>query len=383
MNHIIINNFNFQEMKKHYLLISAAALCFAAVSCDKSNPEGDNKDKTQEVNLSIFSPDDLEEFDLDWEHQDETLAFEWESDNSEAEYSIAFSLDDTMKQPQLIKAGSECKYDVTHKQFDDILGELGIGEYRKGTLYWQIQAEVNGRVSTSDVRSMDLFRFYKPFYDSVNDQTYKVCRVMDELTGEYAVWMAENLRSTKYSDGTEIGSEGVRFYGDNPDDGDRTDMREIYGGYYTWTAAVRNVPDAEEGIKVQGAAPAGWHIATKDEWDFLINNCTDQDEPATALKNPDYWDPTSGNKGQNTIGFGMPAGGYIWEPLTNSIDDETAIAYYWTATAPKEGDVYPWNPPVSDYPTQGVTYGFAKDDHGAALYPYNRGRGFNVRCVLD
>ena len=57
--------------------------------------------------------------------------------------------------------------------------------------------------------------------------------------------------------------------------------------------------------------------------------------------------------------------------------------YFWTATAPKAGDIYPWNPPVENFPNQAVTYGFNVNDFGAALYPYDRTRGFSVRCVLD
>lgn len=89
---------------------------------------------------------------------------------------------------------------------------------------------------------------------------------------------------------------------------------------------------AESGAQVQGVCPDGWHVASKAEWDFLINGCTDEDEPGTA---------------------------------------------------PKEGDTYPWDPSPADFPTQGVTYGFNANDDGAALYPYIKTRGMSVRCVLD
>ena len=102
---------------------------------------------------------------------------------------------------------------------------------------------------------MDLFRFYKPFVDPRDNEEYRVCRVEDALTGDYAVWLADNMRATVYADGTAIGAEGVRFYGDNPDDGTMTDMKDIYGGYYTWTAAVRDVASAESGTQVQGVCP--------------------------------------------------------------------------------------------------------------------------------
>ena len=359
---------------------AAVALCFCAMSCDKNGSEGEEQ---QQVQIALYSPDDLEEFDLDYDNQDKTLTFEWESDNPSASYSILFSLSESMDAAQAISVGAETSRDVTHLEFDNILADLGVGEYKGATLYWTIEGVTDGTTSRSEVRSMDLFRFYGPFTDKRDNEEYRVCRVEDHLTGDYAVWLADNMRASVYADGTAIGTEGVRFYGDNPDDGTMTDMKDIYGGYYTWTAAVRDVSGAEAGTRVQGVCPDGWHMPTKDEWDFLINGCTDEDEPGTALKEASYWDPNASNVGQNLIGFNMAGAGYIWEPLTNRIDDEGTNTYFWTATAPKEGDTYPWDPDPAQFPTQGVTYGFAASDYGAALYPYNRGRGFSVRCVLD
>lgn len=366
-------------MKRILFALAAVSLMSAIVSCDKNGGEEEKK----AAEIAVFLPDDMEEFDLDYKNQDKTLEFEWESDDAAATYAIVFSLDEEMTAVETVEVGNECTHKLTHADFDAILGKLGVGEYKRGTLYWAIQGENEGGVSMSEVRSMQLFRFYKPFVDPRDGEEYRVCKVIDKLTGDYAVWLADNLRATKYSDGTEIGTEGVRFYGDNPDDGDKIDMKRIYGGYYTWTAMMRGNDGAEEGQKIQGVAPAGWHIPTKAEWDFLINGCTDVDEPATALKEKEYWDPTATNVGKNSIGFNMAAAGYIWEPLSNRIDNEETNTYFWTATAPKEGDVYPWNPDPSLFPEQGVTYGFDMNDFGAALYPYNRGRGFSVRCVLD
>lgn len=367
-------------MKRTLFFLAVITVGIAIVSCNKNTNEGEEQQVAQ---IAIYSPDDLEEFDLEYDNQDKSLTFEWESDDPTATYSILFSLSEDMSATEAIEVGTETTRDVTHAEFDEILGALGVKEYNGATLYWAIQGTTAAGNSMSEVRSMDLFRFYKPFVDPRDNEEYRVCRVEDALTGDYAVWLADNMRATVYADGTAIGAEGVRFYGDNPDDGTMTDMKDIYGGYYTWTAAVRDVASAESGTQVQGVCPDGWHMPSKDEWDFLINGCTDEDEPGTALKEASYWDANATNVGKNSIGFNMAGAGYIWEPLTNRIDDEGMNTYFWTATAPKEGDVYPWDPPVADFPTQGVTYGFAANDFGAALYPYNRGRGFSVRCVLD
>ena len=372
-------------MKKSMFLVAAmAGMLF--VACDEKTGGSGSGDSVASP-VEVVLPDDMEEIDLDWANKTNTLEFEWECADAEAEYSIVFSLLDDLSSPYKLKVGvGEFETALTHEDLDNVMAELGVAPYRNADVYWAIEGVNGNLVSSSEVRSMMLFRFYKPFVDTVNEQEYKVCRVVNETTGEYAVWMAENLRSTKYSDGTEIG-EDVRFIGDNV--GEDATMKNIYGGYYTWTAAVRGTTGAEATPKVQGACPAGWHVASKPEWDFLINSAGDN---PGALKNADYWVAEATNNSKpvlNLFGFGLPGAGYIWQsaegqsPLVNSVIEAGKFACFWTANAPVEGDVFPWDPPVADYPYQGVTYAFNANDHGAALYPYVRGRGFSVRCVLD
>ena len=82
---------------------------------------------------------------------------------------------------------------------------------------------------------------------------------------------------------------------------------------------MRGTRGAEEGEKIQGIAPEGWHIPTKTEWDFLINACGDPTMPATILKEKSYWDPNAGDVGMNSIGFNMAGTGYIWSIPENDV----------------------------------------------------------------
>ena len=68
------------------------------------------------------------------------------------------------------------------------------------------------------------------------------------------IWLAENLKSTHYCDGTEI--PDVVAY--NNDDS----LADIYGLLYTWDAAMNgsNIPSS------QGACPCGWHVPSDEEW---------------------------------------------------------------------------------------------------------------------
>lgn len=81
-------------------------------------------------------------------------------------------------------------------------------------------------------------------------------------------WMAENLRSTQYRDGSPIdfpgsdnllwenNTQGAYAWPDN-DEGNKN----IYGALYNWYA-VNNE---------KGLCPVGWRVATSQDWSQLIN----------------------------------------------------------------------------------------------------------------
>jgi uncharacterized protein (TIGR02145 family) len=116
-------------------------------------------------------------------------------------------------------------------------------------------------------------------------------------------WMAENLRSTHYSDGTPIES----FVYDNNEAN-----QGVYGRMYRWTATMR-LPAETDSIpnRVQGASPAGWHIPTEAEWQVLINSMGGESLAGGKLKESgtDHW--ASPNTGAtNETGFSAVPSGY-------------------------------------------------------------------------
>ena len=92
------------------------------------------------------------------------------------------------------------------------------------------------------------------------------------------VWMAENLKTTHYADGTEIPvveddndwfnlflNRAMCYY-DNS-----ISNKDIYGALYTWEAATRGYSTAGNPSLVQGACPYGWHIPSDAEWTELTD----------------------------------------------------------------------------------------------------------------
>jgi len=110
---------------------------------------------------------------------------------------------------------------------------------------------------------INLFRIISGYsYAEIDGYRYKIVRVGNQI------WMAENLRTTKYRNGENI----VTNYSNWPFYGQYTigafaqynnndSLGNIYGKLYNWFA----VTDS------RGICPLGWHIPTIPEWSTLIS----------------------------------------------------------------------------------------------------------------
>jgi uncharacterized protein (TIGR02145 family) len=95
------------------------------------------------------------------------------------------------------------------------------------------------------------------------------------VTIGFQTWMAENLRTTRYADESEIPLvEGTSSW-DNLLTTDKAycwydnsvDNRDMYGGLYTWAAAMNGAASSDANPSgVQGVCPDGWHLPSDDEW---------------------------------------------------------------------------------------------------------------------
>ncbi len=84
-------------------------------------------------------------------------------------------------------------------------------------------------------------------------------------------WMKENLKTSKFPDGTTIPTSSSSstvlpyLYVPNKDNQNIPD----YGYMYNWTAAMNSSSAGD--YTVQGACPDGWHLPSITEWKTLIN----------------------------------------------------------------------------------------------------------------
>lgn len=213
--------------------------------------------------------------------------------------------------------------------------------------------------------------------------------------------MAENLKTTKYADGTAIPlvtgnsnwnaltptGKGYCWYSDD------INNKATYGALYTWAAAMNGAASSIAiPSGVQGVCPSGWHLPSDAEWDlmenYLANNGYNydgttgggRDKIAKALANTSGWTSslvpgavgaTDFSTYRNKSGFTALAGGYRY--YNGTFYFKGFSGFWWTTTGISSN--YAWNR-VIDYNNKNIKRGFYSDGD------YKEG-GVSVRCVKN
>jgi uncharacterized protein (TIGR02145 family) len=177
------------------------------------------------------------------------------------------------------------------------------------------------------------------------------------------IWMMENLKTTKYRDGSSIvnitdSSEWRNYeFGAYCNYGNVKINGEMYGRLYNWAAA-------NSGL----LAPVGWHVATKAEWETLINYLGGTEFAGERLKAMySYsWNDMNLDRTMRSGFSAFPAGFRSPEGNFDFID---SFAFWWTTT--EESSNWAWFTSVVNY-SQGI-----RVDNAFKKY------GFSVRCIKD
>lgn len=212
----------------------------------------------------------------------------------------------------------------------------------------------------------------------IDGNVYQTVRIGDQ------VWMAENLRTTHYNDGTPVTldtsiwtypkTERYCYYENttNPD------SIKKFGALYTWQA-----------VDTKKLAPSGWHVPSYDEWETLKNyliikgynydGTVSGNKIGKSLAAKEDW-IASTNKGaigndlskNNITGFSAYPGGIrCYDGYFEDIGERTC---FWSST--DCDSVHPWHM---------YAYYTYLDYNNGYLFGSNfhRGCGLSVRCVQD
>jgi uncharacterized protein (TIGR02145 family) len=148
----------------------------------------------------------------------------------------------------------------------------------------------------------------------------------------HQVWMAENLRTTKYNDGTSIKllpdydlweteTGGAFCYYMN-----NADNKIPFGGLYNFAA-----------VKTGKLCPKGWHVPVLEEWEALTRGLNDV--PGAKLKETGTtnWIKNTTNV-TNETGFTALPGGHRY--ASGKFSSFGSHGTYWTRTTKSEAEAF-------------------------------------------
>lgn len=199
-------------------------------------------------------------------------------------------------------------------------------------------------------------------YGSMTDQDGNTYRTVNIGT---QTWMAENLRTTKYRDGSDIPLVSVNTEWTaltsgghcNYENTSNCDTIATFGRLYNWYAATdpRNI------------APVGWHVPTRAEYYTLQQYLASIGQSEGALKETgtSHWkSPNTG--GTNLSGFTSLPGGV--RLLSGTFADMGTDGNWWSTS---------------------ITLGYIESLHlysnssSAPGGSYHQNCGLQIRCVKD
>ena len=203
---------------------------------------------------------------------------------------------------------------------------------------------------------------YGPNIIDVENNTYKTVYIGTQQ------WMGENLKVSKYSDGTTIpnitdntqwasNTKGAWCYYDN-----NAANNAKYGKLYNWYA----VSKTTNGNK--NVCPTGWHVPTYAEWRVLTDYLGGSSVAGGKLKEAGTtsWNSPNFEASNTSLFTGLPGGGRYYDGLYKFIGD---FGYWWSSTELNTGTA--WYRPLSYYG------GDANGDNDDTR------SGFSVRCLRD
>ncbi len=224
-----------------------------------------------------------------------------------------------------------------------------------------------------------------PVIEDYDGNVYKVV-----VIGQQA-WMAENLRTTHYADGSPIplvedaeswnamtaNDKAYSWYNNDPD------STESYGAYYTWAAAMNGAASSNANpSNVQGVCPDGWHLPSDVELNqlqvFLGMNPNDGNNVGFL--------GTRQRIGRKLKGIGVP----LWEQnLSYSEINESGFTALPVGLRTNTGDflnvgkyTYFWT--SSQHDNSAAWYRYLQRGHAAILRVFiDKTNGFSVRCTMD
>lgn len=212
-----------------------------------------------------------------------------------------------------------------------------------------------------------------PLTDS-DGNSYKIVTIGTQI------WMAENLKTTKYNDGTSITlvADSVKWpYLEKPAYcwfyNNESKYKKTYGALYNWYAA-----------STGKICPSGWHLPTSAEWTKLEEFLGEPAEADRKLREPGttHWKSPATNATNETGFTALPGGERDNFGSFSNFGRESTIGMvgsWWSASE----DMTQSTPPTPGPPTNAYMRCLKWDYQGVFGGTYPKEYGFSIRCLKD
>lgn len=339
---------------KQYLLIVSLSLLTInlTTSCDEGLSIGDENNSPPTCNIT--SPENGSEFTLG-----ETITINVNAEDEDNNLrDVSFYANDI----GLAVRNSfpyNYEWDTDYEEFGVYTIKVKVTDHEEEKYIAEINITLNNIISNETVTDID-------------GNVYSTAVIGDQL------WMAENLKTTKYNDGspielgTDIGTwlhttEGAYCWYDN----DKDQFAETYGALYNWYT-----------VETGNLCPEGWHVPSDEEWKtleiFLGMVQSDVDdtgwrgmsEGSLLAGNSSLWsdgDLVSDNEFGLSNFKALPGGIRKYDA---SFEGLGSNAFFWTST--KSNDTQAWYRNLNKSNTKINRADYEIDDYGCS-----------VRCVKD
>ena len=223
-----------------------------------------------------------------------------------------------------------------------------------------------------------------PTVTDIDGNVYNTVKIGEQC------WMKENLRVTRYADGTPIYSGGdatsntVPYYYVNPN----LDAA-VYGYFYNWPAAVGwtaalgyNHTSNTNQSNVQGACPTGWHVPSIMEWEQLSNYVSSVPAYVCGNSTGQIGMSLASQTGWNSNGISCVVGYYTSH--NNATGFSTVPAGYCNGSSFSSAgsSAFLWS--STEYSTDYAWYSFlVYSASGFNTNYYEKIHGRSIRCLLN
>jgi uncharacterized protein (TIGR02145 family) len=228
-------------------------------------------------------------------------------------------------------------------------------------IVWDIGADVSA-LSGRFYPELEAKKADKTTINDIEGISYEVVKIGNQ------VWMAENLKTTKYNDGKTIPNvtkrkkwsnltRGAWCYYDN-----NADNNEKYGKLYNWYAVSKTTNGN------RNVCPTGWHVPSDAEWTVLTEYlggeyCAGGKMQAVGTTS---WKGSNTETTNTSLYTGLPGG---YRNVNGNYVDIGNVGVWWSSTEDYNGSA--WTRHL--YNSKGRAHRFNR------IWRY----GVSVRCMRD